>query len=55
MKVISFFRNYGKRRVKQVTHIVIGSIIYAIAVVWFLELGGFFSEELLISQIIVRL
>lgn len=57
MKVINFFQKLWKKEgVKQVTHIVIGSIIYAIAVVWFLELGGFFSGGVTgISQIIVRL
>jgi uncharacterized membrane-anchored protein YitT (DUF2179 family) len=56
-RVYRFLANlWLKNGFKQITYIVLGSFIYSIAVVWFLELGQFFAGGVTgISQIITRL
>lgn len=45
-----------KRNVKSYLLVIVGTIIYSFGIVWFLQLGGFFSSGIAgISQIIVKL
>lgn len=45
-----------KRKIKSYALVTIGTIVYSFGIVWFLQLGGFFSSGVAgISQIIVKL
>lgn len=57
MKLVNYFQKLWKKDgVSQIVQIIVGSIISSMAVVWFYELGGFFSGGVTgLSQIIVRL
>ncbi len=45
-----------KRKVKSYALLIVGTIIYSFGIIWFLQLGGFFSSGVAgLSQILVRL